>query len=408
MAWTEQQEAAITTRDCGLIVSAAAGSGKTSVLVERLLRILMEEDPEKRVPADRMIVVTFTNDAAAEMKTRLYQALDLQIEQHPENKWLYQQQILLQSAHISTISSFCFDFIRDNLSDNGITAGFRILNDTESKLMESKAADAVLNQWYTAHSEEMKILWNCFCEKNDTPIERILLELHHFFGSVPFREQWQKKVLSELEKPLSETVYHKKFQESFEQLLENSLDDAREAVDIASGLYDTVKDNTVLPWVQEDLRCLEKLKMQLDAGERDTSLLGTALLEKRKSRKDGNKRYPRAKKNIVSTTDYDTVKALRDRYSVVEDQLCEMIQSIFPYEELDIAQHRQLAPIFFSLEKALFDAIWEMKVQQNVLGFDDAERMALELLSQIDKNGKLQPSALAKEMANFYQLIMID
>ena len=86
MAWTEQQEAAITTRDCGLIVSAAAGSGKTSVLVERLLRILMEEDPEKRVPADRMIVVTFTNDAAAEMKTRLYQALDLQIEQHPENK----------------------------------------------------------------------------------------------------------------------------------------------------------------------------------------------------------------------------------------------------------------------------------------------------------------------------------
>ena len=141
MAWTEQQEAAITTRDCGLIVSAAAGSGKTSVLVERLLRILMEEDPEKRVPADRMIVVTFTNDAAAEMKTRLYQALDLQIEQHPENKWLYQQQILLQSAHISTISSFCFDFIRDNLSDNGITAGFRILNDTESKLMESKAAD---------------------------------------------------------------------------------------------------------------------------------------------------------------------------------------------------------------------------------------------------------------------------
>ncbi len=408
MAWTEQQEAAITTRDCGLIVSAAAGSGKTSVLVERLLRILMEEDPEKRVPADRMIVVTFTNDAAAEMKTRLYQALDLQIEQHPENKWLYQQQILLQSAHISTISSFCFDFIRDNLSDNGITAGFRILNDTESKLMESKAADAVLNQWYTEHPEEMKFLWDCFCEKSDAPIERILLELHHFFGSVPFREQWQKKVLSELEKPLSETVYHKKFQDSFEQLLENSLDDAREAVDIASGLYDTVKDNTVLPWVQEDLRCLEKLKMQLDAGERDTSLLGTALLEKRKSRKDGNKRYPRAKKNIVSTTDYDTVKALRDRYSVVEDQLCEMIQSIFPYEELDIAQHRQLAPIFFSLEKDLFDAIWEMKVQQNVLGFDDAERMALELLSQVNEDGKLQPSALAKEMADFYQLIMID
>lgn len=72
MAWTEQQSEAITTRDCGLIVSAAAGSGKTSVLVERLLRILEDETPEHRVPADRMIVVTFTNDAAAEMRSRLY------------------------------------------------------------------------------------------------------------------------------------------------------------------------------------------------------------------------------------------------------------------------------------------------------------------------------------------------
>ena len=75
MDWTEQQKEAITRRDSGLIVSAAAGSGKTSVLVERLLRILMDESPENKVPADHMIVVTFTNDAAAEMRFRLYQAL---------------------------------------------------------------------------------------------------------------------------------------------------------------------------------------------------------------------------------------------------------------------------------------------------------------------------------------------
>ena len=127
MAWTEQQSEAITTRDCGLIVSAAAGSGKTSVLVERLLRILEDETPEHRVPADRMIVVTFTNDAAAEMRSRLYQALDDQLQKQPENQWLYQQQVRLQNAHICTISSFCFDLIRDNLTEQGITAGFRPL-----------------------------------------------------------------------------------------------------------------------------------------------------------------------------------------------------------------------------------------------------------------------------------------
>ena len=85
MAWTEQQSEAITTRDCGLIVSAAAGSGKTSVLVERLLRILEDETPEHRVPADRMIVVTFTNDAAAEMRSRLYQACLLYTSPSPRD-----------------------------------------------------------------------------------------------------------------------------------------------------------------------------------------------------------------------------------------------------------------------------------------------------------------------------------
>ena len=138
MAWTEQQSEAITTRDCGLIVSAAAGSGKTSVLVERLLRILEDETPEHRVPTDRMIVVTFTNDAAAEMRSRLYQALDDQLQKQPENQWLYQQQVRLQNAHICTISSFCFDLIRDNLTEQGITAGFRILNETEDRLQSSR------------------------------------------------------------------------------------------------------------------------------------------------------------------------------------------------------------------------------------------------------------------------------
>ena len=95
MDWTEQQKEAITRRDSGLIVSAAAGSGKTSVLVERLLRILMDESPENKVPADHMIVVTFTNDAAAEMRFRLYQALDQKLQEQPENTWLYQQQIRL-------------------------------------------------------------------------------------------------------------------------------------------------------------------------------------------------------------------------------------------------------------------------------------------------------------------------
>ena len=138
MDWTEQQKEAITRRDSGLIVSAAAGSGKTSVLVERLLRILMDESPENKVPADHMIVVTFTNDAAAEMRSRLYQALDQKLQEQPENTWLYQQQIRLQNAHICTISSFCFELIRENLAltdlAEALGVGEPTLNDIVAEL----------------------------------------------------------------------------------------------------------------------------------------------------------------------------------------------------------------------------------------------------------------------------------
>ena len=102
--WTPEQEAAITARGASLVVSAAAGSGKTSVLVERLIRLL--SDTEARTPAEALVVVTFTNDAAAEVRSRLNLALTQKMTQEPENDWLRRQQTMLQSAHISTIHSF--------------------------------------------------------------------------------------------------------------------------------------------------------------------------------------------------------------------------------------------------------------------------------------------------------------
>lgn len=406
MAWTTQQQEAIETRNCGLIVSAAAGSGKTSVLVERLLRILMEDDPEKQVPADRMIVVTFTNDAAAEMKARLTQALEEQLQKHPENRWLYQQQILLQSAHICTISSFCFELVRDNLTNSGITSGFRILGDTESRLMASKAADQVLNRWHEERCEDMTLLWNCFCEKNDTPIERILLELHSFLGSVPFREQWQKTVMQQLGQPLSSSIYHKAFMQQLYQLTQDAVSFAQEAVAIASGLYDSVKDNTVLSWVEEDCSCLEQLFQQLHQSEVRADILLAPFLEKQARR--NRKQFPRKKKSIAQPEDYEIVKQLRTQYTACEEEILTLIQTVLPYEEMDLEQHRKLVPIFMEMEAELSECIWAEKVQQNALGFDDGERLALQLLSHRMPDGKIQPSPLAKEMSAYYRLIMID
>ena len=120
MGWTEQQQKAIDARDTSLIVSAAAGSGKTAVLTERLVQLLADRDSGVR--ADRMVVVTFTNDAASELKKRLDSKLRAMINESPDDRHLLKQQILLQSARISTINSFCFDLIRDNIGENGVTS----------------------------------------------------------------------------------------------------------------------------------------------------------------------------------------------------------------------------------------------------------------------------------------------
>ena len=190
MAWTNEQQQAITLRNSSLIVSAAAGSGKTSVLVERLIQIL--SDPTEKVFADRMIVVTFTNDAAAEMKQRLQTAFEKRIAEEPENRWLRQQQLLLPAAKISTINAFCFDLIREHLGDGEITSSFRVMDETEQDLLFRAAVDEVLNRWYTERAAEMQLLWNAFCNHTDQALEELLLELKTFLASIPFPEQWKQ------------------------------------------------------------------------------------------------------------------------------------------------------------------------------------------------------------------------
>ena len=404
MAWTEQQKAAIETRNCGLIVSAAAGSGKTSVLVERLMQMIMEDAPEQRIYADRMIVVTFTNDAAAEIKARLSLALDEQLQKNPENRWLYEQQIRLQSAHISTISSFCFDLIRDNLSDSGITSGFRILNETENKLIASKAANQILNQWYREKPQEMKLLWNCFCEGSDYPLERILLEFHEFLGSVPFRESWKKKALSFLEQPLEQSVYHTALMQQMEQTAKRAMRYAEEAVALAGSLYEDISRNKVLPWVKDDYHCIRNLVKQLQNGETRPQILQERFLEKNALRKN----YPRQTKDVSSVSDWKQVKTLRDKYAECEKQLLYTMEAVLPYEQDDMDINRQILPILLEMEQALSDEIHKRKVLQNALGFEDGEQMALELLGKLNEKGQLCQTALAREMSEYYQLIMID
>ena len=151
--WTNEQYNAISAPNTGLIVSAAAGSGKTAVLVERLCRQICDN-----IPVQKMIVVTFTEDAANQLKNRLAQVLREKIASEPENQWLIRQQNMLGSAKISTISSFCFNIIRENINRLSVAPNFRIIESVEEDVLLKKAANAALEEFYETNIQNIKIL----------------------------------------------------------------------------------------------------------------------------------------------------------------------------------------------------------------------------------------------------------
>ena len=190
MAWTPEQLAAITARGASVVVSAAAGSGKTSVLTERIAELLSDPD----YPAEKMVVVTFTRDAAGEVRTRLNRKLTERILAEPENAWLRRQHTMLQSAHISTIHSFCFSLMREQFAALDISAGFRQMDETEEPDVRAAAVRQVLEE-FSARADtdetakaEQKLLFDAFCTGDDRPLEELILSLFELADQTPFGE----------------------------------------------------------------------------------------------------------------------------------------------------------------------------------------------------------------------------
>ena len=150
MAWTENQLKAIELKNKNMLLSAAAGSGKTAVLVERIKRIVIEE----RVPVDKLLVVTFTNKAAAEMKERLVQSLTNEIEKDPDNSAFLRSQLnSLYKADICTFHAFALSIIRRYYYVIGADPGFKIADEAESKIMKAEAADKLFEQEFASGSK---------------------------------------------------------------------------------------------------------------------------------------------------------------------------------------------------------------------------------------------------------------
>ncbi|MBP5252562.1 MAG: UvrD-helicase domain-containing protein, partial [Lachnospiraceae bacterium] len=186
---TEEQARIIGARNTSLLVSAAAGSGKTAVLVERIVSLVCDKD--NPVDIDRILVVTFTQAAAAEMKERVLKRIGEILEDDPENEHLLKQQTLVHRALITTIDSFCLDVIRNHFQDIGIEPDFRVIDDGEAQLIRADVLGRVLERAYEEKDPAFIKCVEAFCPGNDDKaLEEIIMGLYGTSESFPWPEEY--------------------------------------------------------------------------------------------------------------------------------------------------------------------------------------------------------------------------
>lgn len=225
--WTDEQQKVIDTRERNLLVSAAAGSGKTAVLVERIIQMITDE--EKPVDIDRLLVVTFTNAAASEMRERISEALEKKIDDNPENRYLHKQLSLLPNSNIMTIHAFCLQVIKNNFHIIQIDPSFRVADETELTLLKSDIVKELLETYYQMddNADFLALIESYATGKSDDRIENLIMELHKFAMSNPWPVSWLNDMADALhvvdDKDLDDKIWTKMVMNHLEQVLPMSI-----------------------------------------------------------------------------------------------------------------------------------------------------------------------------------------
>ncbi len=190
--WTREQNLAINEKDSNILVAAAAGSGKTAVLVERIINKVINE----KIDIDKILVVTFTNAAASEMRERILDAIYKRLEDEPENAHLQRQINLLNKASISTIHAFCLDVIRNNFFEIDTSANFRVGDTTEIELIKQEILEDLFEEKYEEEESEFLNLIEMYTNyRSDDKLKEMVLDIYKFIQSTPFPEKWLKNAV---------------------------------------------------------------------------------------------------------------------------------------------------------------------------------------------------------------------
>lgn len=411
MNWTYEQQQAIDIRDKSMIVSASAGSGKTAVLIERLLQIL--SDMERHIRADEMIVVTFTNDAAAEMKQRLTKALSEKLDamsrnQHQQDElysWLLQQRSLLGNAKISTIHAFCFDLIRENAEECGVSSQFKIAESGQDAIYRRRAIQTVLEQFSKKQPEQAELLFGCFCTRNDKKLEQIITGIDKYLNSLAFPDYWLTKAEQLCKEENTDLL--DAMRKAFCNRIANAIKIAGEGREIAQTA--AVSPNGKYPYEEQvlepEISMMQNQMQYVRTADKETLLENPEMhsvdfIDLRRVKTAGCQK---------DKPQYEVLKDIRNLYKDIYQNACKNLLAPLKFYAEDEKIQNQVIPLLLDLTKQYREELFQEKKRQNVLGFDDAEYLVLtKLLGQVDEQGQIHKTELARALSEQYQLIMVD
>lgn len=398
MAWTKQQENAIKIRNSSVIVSAAAGSGKTAVLTERLGQLISDE--ETQIRADRIIVVTFTNDAASELRKRLDSKLHEMISNNPTSRYLLKQQTLLQNARISTINAFCFDLLRDNITEQGITSGFTVLDESENNIIMAQAMDELINYYCSEEYYKISFMYDKFCIKTDEKLVEVINLADRYLSSYAMRDKWIEIAVKSFDTDPWKSVYYKKSSETAAANLKKALKLAESRLEMSEEIFDDMRAPNAVKYCTQIKEDIDHVKKATDLFESENA----PDMAKIEALKKLGRTVPVRRTENVDPFALENCNAKR---KIISGIISETLQSFDNFEE-DFLENKKTTEILAEMLMKYHSIIWEKKCEKNAISFDDGERLTLELLADFDDDGNIIQTETARKIAEFYDIIMVD
>lgn len=395
--WTNEQQKVIDLSDRNILVSAAAGSGKTAVLVERIIQKLIRTS--NPISVDELLIVTFTEAAAAEMKDRIRNAIEKALGEFPDNEHLRQQATLIHNAQITTIHSFCLSVIREHFHKIDLDPGFRIGEEGELKLLRHDVLSDVLERFYEEGTEEFYNFVEAYADgKDDQKLEELIFKIYEFSRSYPDSEGWLANCVKAYQienmEELERTQYFTYTKEHTHAYMETAMGLAKEAIRVCQE-----PDG---PYMYEeafwsDVNQIEKI---IRAETYADFFAATKNLKWARLSANKDKTISEEKTLHVKALREDLKKLVKDvaeqYFEQNSEELIEDMQRCTPMIEVLVALTQEFAKAFEEAKRA-----------RNLIDFDDMEQYALRILVDKTEYGFV-PSKAAMEYQEQFREVMID